>query len=289
MIFLPQTHLDNFESFLKKHFLHIPLSQLEKNQNLGQEKLLESIKYSLFSGGKRFRPMVGYLLGDALNLEIQNLTPWLAAVECIHTYSLIHDDLPSMDNDSVRRGKPTNHMVFGEATALLAGDALLTEAFTLVSQYYSINPSVGLSLVTILSSASGFQGMVGGQALDLAVDTQHVSESSLNEIHQLKTGALIQSVAKGVAAIAQLPTNQNLKLEQFGSLLGRAFQIKDDLLDFNIQNKDPKNLASHLGFQETTKVLNAISLEAQETLLFMETNRLEPLNALIRYNQEREL
>lgn len=290
---IPQTQLQQLEFFLKQYFDRT-LSSVEpdttqKIQSKGYDQLLASIRYSLFSGGKRFRPMVGYLLGEALDIPINLLTPWLAAVECIHTYSLIHDDLPCMDNDSMRRGKPTNHIVFGETTALLAGDALLTEAFNIIGEHYSQKPELGLPLVRILAQASGTQGMVTGQALDLALDNSINDAVTVKLIHQLKTGALIHSVAAGVATLAHLPESDQFKISQFGKLLGFAFQLKDDLLDFDPHVQDTKNLVNHIGVEETKALLISTSQMAKEQLAFLSDKRSESLLQLIQYNINREV
>ncbi len=281
----PLPQLESFERFLHKHFAEI-LPQTQRTPSQGHSKLLESICYSLFSGGKRFRPSLGFLLSEALDVPSVNAQAWLAAIECIHTYSLIHDDLPSMDNDSQRRGKPTNHIVYGETTALLAGDALLTEAFTFISQYYSNHPEIGLPLVQILSKAAGIEGMVGGQALDLASDLKHLNRESIQWIQQLKTGALIQAVAEGIAVIARLPQEQRQQLKEFGALLGLAFQLKDDLLDYDPSNEDYKNITSHLGLSETQKLLEELSQKAQQKLQFL-TQPPETLKKLVLYNISR--
>lgn len=282
---LPTEQLRLLEDFLHQHFDKI-LRHGGEEENKGHFQLIESLKYSLFSGGKRFRPSVGFLMGNAMSLTPQRLIPWLAAVECIHTYSLIHDDLPSMDNDSMRRGKPTNHILFGEATALLAGDALLTEAFSIIGQYYHETPDLGLQLVRILSLASGVEGMVGGQAMDLAADMENLKIETAEIIHHLKTGALIRSVAEGVAVLARATIEDSVRLTQFGAHLGFAFQLKDDLLDFEPNTKDPKNLACHLGPSKIKDLLETISRRAEEQLMFLGQSA-EPLNKLIEYNIRR--
>jgi len=274
--------LESFENFINNHFAKaLPQTKITKSK--GHHKLLESVIYSLFSGGKRFRPSLGFLLGDALGLSNEKVQAWLAAIECVHTYSLIHDDLPCMDNDSLRRGKPTNHILFGETTALLAGDALLTEAFTIISKYYSDSPKIGLSLVQILSQAAGLTGMVGGQALDLSADLKDLNIESIQWIHQLKTGALIQAVTEGVAVIAELAINESQEVKEFGMLLGFAFQLKDDLLDYDPKGKDYKNLVYHLGLDETHKILVTVSQQALDKLSFL-TQPPEMLNNLVQYN-----
>lgn len=282
---LPTEHLRALEEFFHLHFDQI-LKHGGENENKGHFQLIESIKYSLFSGGKRFRPSIGLLLGGAMNLPTQRLLPWLAAVECIHTYSLIHDDLPSMDNDNLRRGKPTNHVVFGEATALLAGDALLTEAFTILGKYYLETPDIGVKLVQTLAQAAGVEGMVGGQAMDLAADMSSLKIETAELIHHLKTGALIRSVAEGVAIIARCPMEDSARLIQFGSHLGLAFQLKDDLLDFDPQVKDAKNVACHIGTTKTKEWLETISHRAEEQISFL-GRAAAPLIQLIEYNVRR--
>lgn len=279
---VPTMQLESFENFINNHFAKaLPQTKITKSK--GHHKLLESVIYSLFSGGKRFRPSLGFLLGDALGLSNEKVQAWLAAIECVHTYSLIHDDLPCMDNDSLRRGKPTNHILFGETTALLAGDALLTEAFTIISKYYSDSPKIGLSLVQILSQAAGLTGMVGGQALDLSADLKDLNIESIQWIHQLKTGALIQAVTEGVAVIAELAINESQEVKEFGMLLGFAFQLKDDLLDYDPKGKDYKNLVYHLGLDETHKILVTVSQQALDKLSFL-TQPPEMLNNLVQYN-----
>ena len=283
---LPREQLHSFETFLHHHFDRI-LRHGSENENQGHFQLIESVKYSLFTGGKRFRPSIGLLLGGAMSLPTEKLLPWLAAIECIHTYSLIHDDLPSMDNDSLRRGKPTNHVVFGEATALLAGDALLTEAFSILGQHYADTPDIGLKLVTTLAQAAGLQGMVGGQAMDLAADMYLLKIETAELIHHLKTGALIRAVTEGVAVIARCDFDDSARLMQFGTHLGLAFQLKDDLLDFDPEVKDAKNVACHIGPMKTKEWLETISQRAEETLLFLGKAAM-PLNQLIEYNLRRQ-
>lgn len=279
---VPAPQLESLEDFIHSHFDRA-LAQTQVTQSLGHRKLFESINYSLFSGGKRFRPSLGLLLGEALGLSHLQVQPWLAAIECIHTYSLIHDDLPAMDNDSMRRGKPTNHMVYGETTALLAGDALLTESFTIISNYYCDSPEIGLALVLVLSKASGMEGMVGGQALDLSSDLKNLNTESIQWIHQLKTGALIQAATEGVAIIAQLSKEKRQHLKEFGSLVGLAFQLKDDLLDYDPKNQDYKNVVYHLGLAETQTLLETVSQKAQDKLQLVAQSS-ETLKSLVLYN-----
>ncbi len=197
----------------------------------GLSQLKKSISYSLKQTGKRFRPVLCLMISDCFGVAPQRVVPFACALEMIHTYSLIHDDLPSMDNDDFRRGQLTNHKVFGEATALLAGDVLLTQAFFHLAKFYQNEPSLGLKLVSLLAEASGFNGMAGGQALDLAPDKGKVSADAIQTIHILKTGALIRVACEGAGLICGLPEEKIKRLRAFGEKLGLSFQIKDDLLD----------------------------------------------------------
>ena len=165
-------------------------------------ELKESMYYSAGSGGKRFRPVLSLLVAELFSVPASRVLPFAAAVEFIHTYSLIHDDLPCMDNDDYRRGKPTNHKVYGETTALLAGDALLTEAFLAITKGYKDNGFLASQLCDLLSRAAGVRGMVGGQAIDLKAKNLTVEE--LTHLHNLKTGRMIQVAAEGAAVVAAI-------------------------------------------------------------------------------------
>ena len=192
-----------------------------------------AMSYSLLAGGKRIRAIIPCLVVEAHKKNWRSAIYPALALECIHTYSLIHDDLPCMDNDDLRRGKPTNHKVFGEATALLAGDALLTEAFRLLSkgyeqQDYSAEQTV--TLMKILSSASGRYGMVGGQILDMQAEKNRSIERLLR-MHSLKTGALLEAAFHFGAVLANQSSPVLEQWQQLGQRFGLFFQIQDDLLD----------------------------------------------------------
>jgi geranylgeranyl diphosphate synthase type II len=193
-----------------------------------------AMHYSLFAGGKRLRPILVLASTEAVGGRIADSLPLACAFELIHTYSLIHDDLPSMDNDDLRRGKPTSHKVFGEAVAILAGDALLTEAFLLGARpdlMKKVPPRRRLRALWRLSLAAGSQGMVGGQTMDILTQGKKIDPPTLEYIHTHKTGALIAaSVAVG-AILGGASARECRALEDYGSRLGLAFQITDDLLD----------------------------------------------------------
>jgi len=197
---------------------------------------IDAMRYSLFAGGKRLRPILclasaRMIAGDELHEEL--VLPIACALECIHTYSLIHDDLPAMDDDSLRRGKPTNHVKFGEAEAILAGDGLQCFAFELLSnpKYNSGGAQDRLNVIYIISKAAGPLGMVGGQSIDLASEGRDIPYEFLQSIHRSKTGALITAsvLAGGVAAGATV--KQQKYLTDYGNAIGLAFQIVDDMLN----------------------------------------------------------
>jgi len=193
-----------------------------------------SLRYSLLAGGKRVRPILCLAAAEALHATTENFLPVACALECIHTYSLIHDDLPAMDNDELRRGKPTNHKVFGEAEAILAGDGLLTLSFDILSDpalAAIISHETLLRIVSTIAKAAGSAGMVGGQALDIAAEGKTVSLEELQAIHRCKTGALITASIQAGAILGMATNRQFADLTTYGGALGLAFQIKDDLLD----------------------------------------------------------
>ena len=195
--------------------------------------LREAMVYSASAGGKRIRPLFVYASGRALNLEESTLDSIAVAIELIHTYSLIHDDLPSMDNDDLRRGQPSCHRRFDEATAILAGDALQALAFEILAADAALlaNPRQQTAIILGLARACGAGGMAGGQVLDLASLGKQISQTELEEIHAFKTGALIQISTVAPALLASAASGQNESLSRYGQLTGLAFQVFDDLLD----------------------------------------------------------
>ena len=219
-----QVHLDRVEAALSDAI------QAESPAALGQ-----AMRYAVLDGGKRLRPLLVLATAEALGDARQSAAALNAAcaIELIHAYSLVHDDMPCMDNDVLRRGKPTVHVQFGEAQALLAGDALQTLAFEMLTpQDGSVVASAQATCVALLARASGYQGMAGGQAIDLASVGQRLSEDQLRQMHRLKTGALLLcSVQMGVACVAGVPDAAQTALARFGQALGLAFQVVDDVLD----------------------------------------------------------
>jgi geranylgeranyl diphosphate synthase type II len=196
--------------------------------------LHESMRYSLFAGGKRIRPILAIAAAEAIGEAGPAILPIASSLELIHTYSLIHDDLPSMDDDDFRRGKPTNHKVYGEAMAILAGDALLTMAFELCSQAGSmdgLDPSRQVRLIRELAVGSGNRGMVGGQVLDIQAENQDIDLATLQSIHKHKTGMLIRAAVRMGALTAGATENQLNNLTAYADDIGLAFQIADDVLN----------------------------------------------------------
>jgi geranylgeranyl pyrophosphate synthase len=196
-------------------------------------RLLEAMRYSTLGGGKRVRPVLVYATGEALGAPLELLDAPAAAVELIHVYSLVHDDLPAMDNDDLRRGRPTCHRAFDEATAILVGDALQARAFeVLANAPATIAATARLEMLRVLADAIGTRGMAGGQAIDLESVQQKLDEAAVERMHRQKTGALIQaSVLLGAITAGIAHAAQRTALEEFGAEIGLAFQIQDDILD----------------------------------------------------------
>jgi geranylgeranyl diphosphate synthase, type II len=224
-----------------KHYLHSKRLKVEKALEeliFPEEGLLSghmaSMRYSLFAGGKRIRPVLCLAAAEALDIDPTPYLPIACSLECIHTYSLIHDDLPAMDNDDLRRGKPTNHKVFGEAEAILAGDGLLTFAFELLSNTDVSGPIKShdrIRIIQIIAQAVGSRGMVGGQSLDIESEGKAIPFETLQYLHSCKTGALITASVQTGAVIGQASQSQFEALTVYGKAIGLAFQIVDDLLD----------------------------------------------------------
>jgi geranylgeranyl diphosphate synthase type II len=198
------------------------------------QSIIRAMRYGLFPGGKRIRPILTLAAGELFGGKQKELLPFACAVEMIHAYSIIHDDLPALDDDDLRRGEPTAHKVFGEGMALLAGDALLTEAFHLISgpQVTRVLPAgLVLQLIHDLSHAAGVAGLVGGQAVDLETENTDVDLAMVEYIHVRKTGALILASVRIGAQIARAKPSDLRRISRYGEYLGLAFQIADDILD----------------------------------------------------------
>ncbi|MBU3230621.1 polyprenyl synthetase family protein [Alkalihalobacillus clausii] len=188
--------------------------------------------YSLEAGGKRVRPVLLLAVLEAYNQPILHGLDTACAIEMVHTYSLVHDDLPAMDDDDLRRGQPTNHKVFGEATAILAGDALLTQSFALIANADApLSAKTKVSIIAALSKAAGASGMVGGQLADMFAEGKQLTVEQLANVHKRKTGELLAFSIEAGALIAGVSNEERSKLNEFGQEIGLLFQIKDDILD----------------------------------------------------------
>ena len=263
------------------------------------EKHIEAMRYSLFAGGKRVRPILCLAAGSAIDDSRQtsaNLLPVGCALECIHTYSLIHDDLPAMDNDELRRGKPTNHVLYGEAGAILAGDGLLTFAFQLLSDdsTATLDPARRLRIMSLIATAAGSLGMVGGQALDIATENTEFPFETLKTIHRSKTGALITCSVQAGAVAAGANSEQFARLTEYGDNIGLAFQIVDDLLNATATTEQLGKAAGsdaergkatypgYFGIEETHRLARQAVDRAIESLSDFDA-KAEPLRALAQY------
>lgn len=196
-----------------------------------ETRVVEAMRYSLFAGGKRLRPILCLAASEAVGGDLKAAMPAGCALEMIHTYSLIHDDLPAMDDDDLRRGKPTNHKVYGEAIAILAGDGLLTEAFVLLSDYNSLLPERAVQVIGVIAEAASYRGMVGGQVVDILSQNKRADLETVQQMHSRKTAALIAAATESGALAGKGSEAQVAALARYGRAIGLAFQIADDILD----------------------------------------------------------
>ena len=264
--------------------------------------LIEAMRYSLFAGGKRLRPILCIAGAEAVGGTSSDILPVACSLELIHTYSLIHDDLPAMDDDALRRGKPTNHKVFGEAIALLAGDGLLTEAFHLLSSgelAERIQSDVILQVIRMISGAAGYDGMVGGQAVDIQWEGKKAAFSIVEYIHTHKTGAMIAASVTSGVLLAGGNEWQLQAITNYGRKTGLAFQIADDILDIEgdsmamgktagaDKQKGKMTYPAVLGLEESKKVQSELVSSAIHSLEKFD-QRAEPLRHLAQYIIERK-
>lgn len=269
-----------FRDYLRMHVERIEAvlpSYIEHSE--APEQLIESMRYSLMAGGKRLRPIMTLMATEAVRGCVEHALPTACAIEMIHTYSLIHDDLPAMDNDDFRRGKPTNHKLYGEAMAILAGDGLLTRAFGVIAEEDSAIPAeIRLKLCAELAKYAGPVGMVGGQAADMLGEQKQLDLPSLEYVHTHKTGDLIVFSLRAGGWIGGGNVQQINALDSFGRKLGLAFQIQDDILDeIGDTNKLGKSAGSDrkqekstytslLGIEQCRKMVISLTTEAKEAL-----------------------
>lgn len=247
-----------------------------------EKRVVEAMSYSLMNGGKRLRPFLLCQCAALFDVDYKTALPAAAALEMLHTYSLIHDDLPAMDNDDLRRGKPTCHKKFDEATAILAGDGLLTYAFSVLSAALEIRPEIRLTLVQLLSDAAGaFGGMVAGQTLDLyaaPTGTDQGDENIIARLEEMKTGRLLRYACEAGAILGQAPLEQRQALVSYSRKIGQTFQISDDILDREgdqnlvgktLHKDEAQNkftIVSRFGIAEAQKLAQKLTDEAIETV-----------------------
>jgi geranylgeranyl pyrophosphate synthase len=213
--------------------------------DLEPKRLHQAMRYSVLNGGKRIRPLLVYATGEIFGSDLDNLDIPACAIELVHSYSLIHDDLPAMDNDDVRRGKPTCHKAFDEATAILAGDALFNLAFQILAKH-----NLSQTMIPVLANACSSFGMAGGQAIDLESIGKQLTLEQLENMHNLKTGALIRACVKLGAITANCNQQQLDTLDNYAKCIGLAFQIQDDILDANEISDNKATYVSLLGLEQ---------------------------------------
>ncbi len=267
------------------------------SKKITPDTLHQAMRYSVFNGGKRVRPLLVYLAGEALGNDLESLDAAAAAVECIHAYSLVHDDLPAMDDDDLRRGKPTCHKAYDEATAILAGDALQTLAFQILAADKTIDlaAETRLEMINLLAVASGSRGMVGGQAIDLAAVGKQIDIAELENMHIHKTGALIRSsVLLGALCAKDITPEQRMALDHYSKCIGLAFQIQDDILDVEStteelgkpqgsdQDAEKPTYPALMGIEESKQLAEELIQDAVDSLSGFD-EKADPLRWLAEY------
>lgn len=241
--------------------------------------IYEAMKYSLLAGGKRLRPILAIMACELFEGNITDVIPFACSIEMIHTYSLIHDDLPAMDNDDYRRGKLTNHKVYGEGFAILAGDALLNKAFEVLHQALIEKPKLEyIKAAAYISKASGTEGMIGGQCIDLFYENKGIDSDILNAMHDKKTGAMIKAPLVAGALIAGAKEEDVQRMERYGQLIGLAFQISDDILD--VEGSTEK-LGKKVGSDSTNNKSTFVSCHGLEKSKQMAQELIEEAQQLI--------
>lgn len=235
-------------------------------ENTAPQRLHQAMRYATLGGGKRIRACLVYASGELFNAALEVLDAAAAAVEMTHAYSLIHDDLPAMDNDSVRRGKPTLHIAFDEATAILAGDALQTQAYLNLASAKTAN-DIRVAILQCLAEASGAAGMCGGQQMDMDATNRTLSLNELETLHGLKTGALIRASVRMGALIGKAQANELQALDGFAHALGLAFQIRDDILDIEASSEQLGKTAGKDAEQNKSTYPNLLGMVEAKNLL----------------------
>jgi geranylgeranyl diphosphate synthase, type II len=292
----------NLKAYLRSRQQEIDraLDRYLPKANTKPATLHKAMRYSLFAGGKRLRPILCLAAAEACHGKIENALPLACALECIHTYSLVHDDLPSMDNDDFRRGRPTCHKVFGDGVAVLAGDALLTIAFEIVSKAKP-TPRYGMSLLLgEVAVAAGSQRLIAGQVADLEAEGRKVNRGQLRYIHENKTAAILATSVRLGAMSANANAKELQAITNFGRGLGLAFQVIDDILDVTqtserLGKSAGKDIAARkatypavIGLEKSRAEARRLTREAHDALSIFGSSEAEALHALANYLLERE-
>lgn len=269
-----------YEKWLKKINVNLE-EQLAFDKNSLQRTVYEAMYYSLNAGGKRIRPVLAMAICDLLDGDEEEVLPFACSIEMIHTYSLIHDDLPAMDNDDFRRGRATNHKIFGEAMAILAGDGLLNLAFESMLRHTlgdRKNLEAKITAMDIISRASGVGGMIGGQVVDMESEGKQISPEVLQSMHRLKTGALLKAPVMASAVLCGADQATAKKLEIYADSIGLAFQVQDDILDIigdpSKLGKKPRSDSARqkstfitvYGMEESKKMLQDLTDRAKRSI-----------------------
>jgi geranylgeranyl diphosphate synthase type II len=262
-------------------FINSQLDSYLPEKDNPQSVIYKAMRYSVFAGGKRLRPILMLNVCEMCGGSVSDVVPFACAMEMIHTYSLIHDDLPAMDNDDLRRGIPTNHIKFGEATAILAGDALLNKAFEIVSEYNEYTEKAAqrvIKAINMLAVSSGTEGMIGGQIVDMESEGKNISLEELKYMHLNKTGAIIRSACTIGALLGGASENELAAVDEFAKNLGVAFQIQDDILDVigteeelgkpigSDEEENKSTYVSLLGLEKSKELMREHSENAKKSL-----------------------
>src|SRR5213592_2616166 len=297
----PFSHV-NLKSYLvtRQKLIDRALDRYLPKANRKPATLHRAMRYSLFAGGKRLRPILCLAATEACDGKIGNAVPLACALECIHTYSLVHDDLPSMDDDDFRRGRPTCHKIFGDGIAILAGDALLTIAFEIISNAKPTSRYDTSILLREIAVAAGSQKLIAGQVADLEAEGQNVKRDQLQFIHENKTAAILKSSVRLGAMSANADARKLSAVTRFGQRLGLAFQIIDDILDVTqtseiLRKSAGKDAAAKkatypgvIGLQKSCEEARRLTRQAHNALSVFSSSDAEPLHALANYLLERE-
>jgi geranylgeranyl diphosphate synthase, type II len=298
----PASRIVNLKRYLvaRQKLIDRTLDGYLPKANTKPATLHKAMRYSLFAGGKRLRPILCLAAAEACRGKVKNALPLACALECIHTYSLVHDDLPSMDNDDFRRGRPTCHRVFGDGIAVLAGDALLTIAFEIVSRTKPTSRYDISVLLREIAVAAGSQKLIAGQVADLEAEGKRVKRGQLQFIHQNKTAAMLKSSVRLGAMSANADARKLSGITRFGERLGLAFQIIDDILDVTqtsevLGKSAGKDVAAKkatypavIGLEKSRAEARRLTHQAHDALSVFSDADAEPLHALANYLLERE-